>query len=252
MHVIHDVTLSRAFLEWGPGWDGRALSCREGGRVIVSRLIWSMGFAGLALACAVANWLHRPVELPYQAAEPEASTPLAQAPTPRPRSVAPGPSTPVAPAQPDARPITRPTSASEAERSARSRRTPPAQRLRLVTALRGTHPSPEARRDAVLAELTASGESHEPWTAQARAALAKWHAQVEADVLPVQAEPPRCFAAGCVARVTFPDSDSFQESFRRTADLRLGEGTTHMQLPPERRASGEVVAAWLVLRPATP
>ncbi|WP_253816022.1 hypothetical protein [Myxococcus xanthus] len=82
-------------------------------------------------------------------------------------------------------------------------------------------------------------------------ALAKWHAQVEADVLPVQAEPPRCFVAGCVARVTIPDRDSFQESFRRTADLRLGEGTTHMQLPPERRASGEVVAAWLVLRPAT-
>ncbi|WP_228564899.1 hypothetical protein [Myxococcus sp. AB036A] len=219
----------------------------------MSRLIWSMGFTGLALACAVAAWLHRPVELPSQAAEPEASTPLAQAPTPRPRSVAPRPSTPVAPAQPDARLIkSRPTSASDAERSARSRRTPPALRLRLVTALRGTYPSPEARRDAVLAELTTSGESHEPWTAQARAALAKWHAQVEADVLPVQAEPPRCFAAGCVARVTFPDSDSFQESFRRTADLRLGEDATHMQLPPERRASGEVVAAWLVLRPATP
>ncbi|WP_228559195.1 MULTISPECIES: hypothetical protein [unclassified Myxococcus] len=107
----------------------------------MSRLIWSMGFAGLALACAVAAWLHRPVELPSQTAEPKASTSLAQAPTARPCSV---------------------------------------------------------------------------------------------------------------ARVTFPDSDSFQESFRRTADLRLGEGTTHMQLPPERRASGEVVAAWLVLRPATP
>ncbi|QDE86309.1 hypothetical protein BHS07_34890 [Myxococcus xanthus] len=139
--MTQDGRLSRTFLEWGSGGDGRALSFREGGRVIVSRLIWSRGFAGLALACAVAAWLHRPVELPSQAAEPEASTPLAQAPTPRPRSV---------------------------------------------------------------------------------------------------------------ARVTFPDSDSFQESFRRTADLRLGEGTTHMQLPPERRASGEVVAAWLVLRPATP
>ncbi|GEL72225.1 hypothetical protein [Myxococcus virescens] len=218
----------------------------------MSRLIWSMGFTGLALACAVAAWLDRPVALPSQAAEPEVSTSLAQAPTPRPRSVTPPPSTPVAPALADSRLITRPTSASDTERSARSRRTPPAQRLRLVTALRGAYSSPEARRDAVLAELTASGESHEPWTAQARAALAKWHAQVEADVLPVQAEPPRCFAAGCVARVTFPDSDSFQESFRRTADLRLGEDTTHMQLPPERRASGEVVAAWLVLRPATP
>ncbi len=149
---------------------------------------------------------------------------------------------------PDLRPSVEPTLAP----AARSRRTPPAERLPLVKALRGTYSAPEARRDAVLAELAASGESHEPWTARARAALAEWHAQVEADVLPVQAEPPQCFTAGCVARVTFPDGDSFQEAFRRTADLQLGDGTTHMQLPPERRASGEVVAAWLVLRPATP
>lgn len=207
---------------------------------------------GLALACALASWLHRPVALPPRAEEPAPPAPLVQALAPRPIPVTAQPSTPVLQAQPDARPSKTSASAPNVERPARSRRTPPAQRLRLVTALRGTYSAPDARRDAVLAELTASGESHEPWTEQARAALAQWHAQVETDVLPVQAEPPRCFAAGCVARVTFPDGDSFQESFRRTADLRLGEGTTHMQLPPERRASGEVVAAWLVLRPATP
>lgn len=220
----------------------------------MSRLIWSMGFAGLALACFVATWLHRPVELPSRAPESEASAPLTQAPTPRPIPIAPPPSAPVAPwaISEDSRPIVEPTLAFDAERPARSRRTPPATRLPLVMALRGAYPSPEARGEAVLAALTATGPSHEPWTKQARAALATWHAQVEADVLPVQAEPPRCFAAGCVARVTFPDGDSFQESFRRTADLRLGDGTTHMQLPPERRSSGEVVATWLVLRPATP
>ena len=218
----------------------------------MSRLIWSMGFAGLALACAVASWLHRPVELPPRPPEPEASAPLTRIPTPRPIPVAPRPSAPAPQAKPDSHPIVEPTLAPAAARSARSRRTPPAERLPLVKALRGTYPAPEARRDAVLAELTASGASHEPWTEQARVALAKWHAQVEANVLPVQAEPPQCFAAGCVARVTFPDGDSFLESFRRTADLQLGEGTTHMQLPPERQPSGEVVAAWLVLRPATP
>ncbi|ATB50877.1 hypothetical protein [Corallococcus macrosporus] len=218
----------------------------------MSRLIWSMGFMGLALACALASWLHRPVELPPRAEEAAPPEPHVQALTPRPIPVTPRPSKPALQAQPEVRPGVALTSGPDAERPARSRRTPPAQRLRLVTALRGTYTAPDDRRDAVLAELTASGESHAPWTEQARAALAQWHAQVEADVLPVQAEPPRCFAAGCVARVTFPDGDSFQESFRRTADLQLGEGTTHMQLPPERRASGEVVAAWLVLRPATP
>ena len=127
---------------------------------------------------------------------------------------------------------------------------PPAARLPLVKALRARHPDADARREAVLAELMATGESQEPWTAHARDALARWQAQVESDVLPVAATPARCFAAGCVTRVTFPDAESFQESFRRTADLQLGEGSAHMQLPPERRASGEVVATWLVLRPA--
>ncbi|NVJ13462.1 hypothetical protein HV826_04730 [Myxococcus sp. AM010] len=248
MHVNLDGRLSRAFLEWGPGGDGGALSCHEGGRVIVSRIIWSLGFTGLALACATASWLHRPVELPRRAPEPDAAAPLAPAPTPRPIAVARRPAGPVPQALPGVRPSDEPTLAP----ASRSRRAPPASRLPLVKALRGTYAAPEARRDAVLAELRASGVSHEPWTEQARAALAKWHAQVEADVLPVQAEPPRCFAAGCVARVTFPDGDSFQEAFRRTADLQLGERTTHMQLPPERKPSGEVVAAWLVLRPATP
>ncbi|GHG80319.1 hypothetical protein GCM10012319_33180 [Comamonas sp. KCTC 72670] len=121
----------------------------------------------------------------------------------------------------------------------------------MVKALRTKHPNPGARREAVLAELMATGESHEPWTAHARDPLARWQAQVESDVLPVTAAPARCFAAGCVTRVTFPDDASFQEAFRRTADLQLGEGSAHMQLPPEHRASGEVVAAWLVLRPAS-
>jgi hypothetical protein len=122
----------------------------------------------------------------------------------------------------------------------------------VVTALRGEHPTPDTRRDAVLAALAASGSGTEPWMEEARAALDTWRARVEADVLPVRAEPPRCFAAGCVARVTFPDAASFEEAFGRTASLQLGTGSTHLQLPPERLPSGEVAASWVVLRPEAP
>jgi hypothetical protein len=124
--------------------------------------------------------------------------------------------------------------------------------MQLVRALRGEYPSPAERRDAVLAELVASGESTEPWTGNARAALDAWRAQVEADVLPVHAEPSRCFAAGCVARVVFPEAASFEESFRLTSRRRLGSPGAHLQLPPEHLPTGEVVATWVVLRPDTP
>ncbi|NPC82290.1 hypothetical protein HPC49_29235 [Pyxidicoccus fallax] len=121
-----------------------------------------------------------------------------------------------------------------------------------MKALRGEHATPEQRRDAVLAELAATGDSSEPWTADARAALETWRSRVDEEVLPVRAEPARCFAAGCVARVTFPDAHSFEASFQRTASLRLGAAGSHLQLPPERMPSGEVVASWVVLRPDAP
>jgi len=133
----------------------------------------------------------------------------------------------------------------------RPRRTPSESRRRLVQALRGAR-EPELRREAVLDVLRSSGESHAPWTEQARAALDTWRRRVEEDVLPVQVAPPHCYAAGCVTRVTFPDKDSLEESYRRAPEWRLGAPGAHLQLPPERLASGELVATWLVLPPDAP
>ncbi|WP_233585910.1 hypothetical protein, partial [Corallococcus sp. CA054B] len=131
----------------------------------------------------------------------------------------------------------------------RERRVRPETRVRLVQALRADHPTPQARRDAVLAELTASGDSTEPWTRDARAARDTWHARISQDVQPVQAEPPHCYAAGCVTRVTFPDEASFRDARERTSLLSPSARGAHLQLPPERLASGEVRVPWLVLRP---
>nr|WP_225937340.1 hypothetical protein [Myxococcus sp. RHSTA-1-4] len=172
------------------------------------------------------------------------STPLPAEATAGPIPTPPEPGT-IAAAPPEAAP---PSDALPA----RARRKPSETRLRVVKALRGEHATPEARRGAVLAELAATGGSSEPWTEDARAALDTWRTRVEEEVLPVRAEPARCFAAGCVARVTFPDAASFEASFQRTAALRLGTAGAHLQLPPERLPSGEVVTSWVVLRPDAP
>ncbi|MCP3139756.1 hypothetical protein [Pyxidicoccus xibeiensis] len=232
----------------------------------MSRLIWSVGGTGLLLSALATAWLHRPLE-PRVVEAPMASAPhdftaetpdthAAPAPPPTtPRQQARGASIPPPehPASPPADlsglDAPRPPPGSALPRERRQVSEP---RLRLVKALRGDYPTPEARRAAVLAELAASGASGEPWTEDARAALERWKTRVDEDVLPVRAEPPRCFAAGCVSRVTFPDAASFDVAFQGTAELRLGTASAHLQLPPERLASGEVVASWVVLRPDAP
>lgn len=222
--------------------------------------VWKLGVGALALACALALWLRRPVE-PGEPAEAEApvapgtvmqATPPEQAP---------------ALAQARSQPVSRPP-AAQALPQAEALPPPPLPaapagpvsyepadlaeelRLRLVRALRARHPTPLARRDAVLAELRASGESQEPWTEQARAALEHMHSRIAAEVLPFHAEPAGCYAAGCALRVTFPDAPSFAEAQRRVPALSPGGGVgPHMQLPPEPLPSGEVLGFWLVLRP---
>jgi hypothetical protein len=133
--------------------------------------------------------------------------------------------------------------------SPRAHRELPEQHLRVVRALRASYATPLGRRDAVLAEFHASGESQAPWTRGARAALDTWRTTIETNVLPVRAEPPRCYAAGCVARVTFPDVASYEEARQRVPGLKLGDVGPHLQLPPEHLSSGQVVVSWAVLPP---
>jgi hypothetical protein len=122
-------------------------------------------------------------------------------------------------------------------------------RRRIVVALRAKHSSELARREAVLTEIVSSGESQEPWTEPARMALVQWRQEIETAVLPVQVAAPRCYAAGCLSHVTFPDFASYEEAQRRTPTLQLGAVGPHLHLPPERLPSGEVLASWAVLRP---
>lgn len=219
----------------------------------MNRLIWSVGVAGLVLAGLASVLLRRPVEPSFtEAFTATGSTrPTEEDPAPR-------PTLHISAVEPIRLPDADPPSALdtpglEAAPAVRARRPPSEPRLRVVQALRGAAPGPAARREAVLASLVASGESQAPWTQQAREALDLWRQQVTTSVLPVQSsEAPRCFAAGCVSRVTFPDAASFEAAFRLTPELRLPGGSAHLQLPAEHLASGEVSAAWVVLPPDVP
>ncbi|NOK23429.1 hypothetical protein, partial [Corallococcus carmarthensis] len=196
----------------------------------MSRIVWSVGGTGVVLSCLAVAWLHRPLEAAVEPV-PAAPTVSQRAPVPPQRTgAALPPITPVRESAPSARePETllspevfldtalKAKGPPQPELRDRARRVLPDTRVRLVRALRADHPDPRARRDAVLAELTASGDSVEPWTQEARAALDTWHARIDQDVRPVQVEPPHCYAAGCVTRVTFPDEASFRDAWERTS-----------------------------------
>ncbi|MFY1827454.1 hypothetical protein ACN47A_16150 [Myxococcus fulvus] len=229
----------------------------------MKRLIWSVGVVGLALACVASALLRhpdlsRPVEPQDFHVEPARRE--------EPSAVAPGPTvlsrTPPPPSAPTQAPLPDEPEPLELEApgldqplsapSIRARRPLSESRKLLVQALRGAPAEPKARRDAVLASLESTGVSQEPWTTGAREALDAWRQRMATSVQPVEAEPPRCFAAGCVTRVTFPDAATHDAAFRLTPELRLPGNAAHLQLPAEHLASGQVLATWVVLRPDTP
>jgi hypothetical protein len=228
----------------------------------MSKLVWSVCGGGVLAAFALTAWLRRPVELPSEAPFPTASVTVEDAP----REVLPGaasaasprPAQAKAPSPAPAAPAHAPPPSPAPPPGAVARRPPPVReegtratqlRGRIAQALRGDHPTPVARRDAVLGEFFASGESQEPWTQEARAALERWRETIATSVLPVRLEPMGCYSAGCLARVRFPDAASYEEAHQRVAGLQLGEVGPHMQLPPEHLPSGEVAVSWAVLRP---
>ncbi|ATB44069.1 hypothetical protein CYFUS_009550 [Cystobacter fuscus] len=227
----------------------------------MSRIVWSVGVGGLVLALLAAPWISRPED--DIVAAPVTAEPLPEHAVAPPTAAPPPPSQAeeLPPPHPDAvassavrssSPLLPPETSRSARRwplTSRSLHKLPEQRQRIVSALRGRYATPLERRDAVLAAFESSGESQAEWTRQGREALATWRARIEEQVLPIRAEPPRCYAAGCVTRVTFPDPASYEEARQRVPLLELTGVGPHMQLPPEYLPSGEVSVSWAVLPP---
>ena len=221
----------------------------------MARIVWMAGGV-LGLALVASPWLSTPGaspatppetrEAPAEPAPPVKSAPVAarRAALPERMMTAPFLATPTPVPAGEEPPDVRPW------RVARRGLSEP--RRRVVSALRADYTTPLARRDAVLAALRHSGEAEAAWSPGARTALATWRTTLEAQVLPVRAEPPRCYAAGCLTHVTFPDAASYEAARQLVPGLSLPGAVAHLQLPAETLASGEVRVVWAVLPPERP
>ncbi|WP_148314505.1 hypothetical protein [Sorangium cellulosum] len=129
-----------------------------------------------------------------------------------------------------------------------------AERLRrpIIQAIRGEHPSPVARREAMLKALEGSGEDRGRWTTAAPEIFAFWQRAMPDDAGAVlDPEASRCFRAGCEVDVRFADEAAYERAaavLRHLKEDVPGHGG-RVQTPPERLPSGEVQATWILLRP---
>jgi hypothetical protein len=123
-------------------------------------------------------------------------------------------------------------------------------RAPVIDAIRGASRGEQKRREMVDA-IRRSGESDEPWTAEAEVAFETWtEAMPKEQRKQLQIAEPVCYAAGCIADVTFPDATSHRaasEAFRKLTESNAGHGG-RVQTPPEVQGS-KLVTSWFMLRP---
>jgi hypothetical protein len=130
----------------------------------------------------------------------------------------------------------------------------PALRAPVIDAIRSTKVRGEQKRRAILDAIRRSGESDEPWTAEAEVAFDTWSdAMPDVQRTNMNMAVPVCYAAGCIADVTFPDEATHRaaaEAFRKLEETGVGHGG-RVQTPAEL-SDGKVVASWIMLRPHDP
>ncbi len=125
-------------------------------------------------------------------------------------------------------------------------------RLPVILAIRGSHPTPEARRGAILEALRNSGECNEAWTNQWATVLDGWTDGLSTGVElhPIWTSA-RCFQAGCEVEMSFPDRASYERASKEFRSLQE-PGATHggrVQTPAVEGDDGQVLASWIMLRP---
>jgi hypothetical protein len=142
--------------------------------------------------------------------------------------------------------------AEEREGAGDARSEAEALRRPIIRAIRGDHPSPAARREAMLKALEDSGEDRGRWTAAAPDIFAAWQAAMPDDAgAALDPRASRCFRAGCEVEVRFADEAAYERAaavLRRLPEDAPGHGG-RVQTPPERLPNGEVQATWILLRP---
>jgi hypothetical protein len=120
----------------------------------------------------------------------------------------------------------------------------------LISAIRGRHPDPAARRRAMLEALDGTGRSDEAWTQGAAEVFETWRRALPPTARGVRLSEVTCFRGGCVSRVSFADLAAYQaaaSAFRSLPEASPRHGG-RVQTPAIAE-NGEVVASWIFLRP---
>jgi hypothetical protein len=125
--------------------------------------------------------------------------------------------------------------------------------LPVIRAIREDHSSPEARREAMLKALRASGPTSEPWSQRGREVFDGWVA-----MMPREVEHARlgktfaCYRAGCEMAVRFPSREAAElgaTAFRELADGSSALHAGRIQTPPVAVGGGAYESSWILLRP---
>jgi rhodanese-related sulfurtransferase len=125
-------------------------------------------------------------------------------------------------------------------------------RLPVILAIRSSHPTPEARREAMLEALRNSGPSDEAWTKQSSSVFDEWAGGIFPDVgRRPDFTTARCYQAGCEVELSFPNRASYERASKEFRALHE-PGATHggrVQTPAVEEDHGQVRASWIMLRP---
>lgn len=125
--------------------------------------------------------------------------------------------------------------------------------LPVLEAIRNPALDPEERRLRMLAALRASGESDEPWTQTSRQIFTGWErALPQAVELKMELEKSKCFQAGCVVPVVFPNREAAELAAREFRKLSVEEAAHggRVQTPADFVEEGKLEASWIFLRPS--
>jgi len=123
----------------------------------------------------------------------------------------------------------------------------------VITAIRAAHQDPAAKAAAMVKAIETTGPSVETWTSEAGQVFRKWTDAMPPDLTgKLRLGEPKCFNAGCLVEVRFPDlatervASAAMRSMVEPAQAHGGR----VQTPPRAAAGGEAVTTtWIMLRP---
>lgn len=123
----------------------------------------------------------------------------------------------------------------------------------VIRAIREKHSTPEARKEAMLKALRASGPTGDAWAQRGREVFEQWERSMPTDLdRATLRETVACYQAGCEIAVRFAsreDAERGADAFRELQDASSELHAGRVQTPAVDVGGGAYEANWIMLRP---